>query len=161
MGVPIIQLPADVMATRGDLGDQAGCHHRDRGRPRRLGAVHWPSLLELLGKGKVIGVDIDIRVTTGIRSSAIPWQARFWTRDLRPTARRWPGSLRRSGVSLGDGRARFRPQPRPRGSPSCAATDPLVTEGCYLVIADTLLGHLDPGKRRAIDRRSGSRANEP
>jgi len=38
---------------------------------------------------------------------------------------------------------------------------PLVTEGCYLVIADTLLGHLDPGQTPRNRSQVWLKGNEP
>jgi cephalosporin hydroxylase len=34
----------------------------------------------------------------------------------------------------------------------------MVTEGCYLVVADTLLGHFEPKQTRPIAQSSGSKA---
>ena len=55
------------------LGNKARPYRGNR--VARGGSVlSMASILELIGKGKVIGIDIDIRAHNRIRSSAMPWQ---------------------------------------------------------------------------------------
>ena len=61
MGVPIIQLPADVMATQEVIWMTKPDVIIETGVARGGSVLFMASLLELIGKGKVIGVDIDIR----------------------------------------------------------------------------------------------------
>jgi cephalosporin hydroxylase len=37
--------------------------------------IFYSSLMELIGKGRVIGLDIDIRPHNGRRSRPIPWRS--------------------------------------------------------------------------------------
>src|SRR5262245_19895369 len=61
MGVPIIQLPANVMATQEVIWMTKPDVIIETGVARGGSVLFMASLLELIGKGKVIGVDIDIR----------------------------------------------------------------------------------------------------
>src|ERR1700733_5296551 len=61
LGVPIIQLPADVMATQEVIWAQRPDIVIETGVARGGSVIFLPSMLELLGRGQVIGVDIDIR----------------------------------------------------------------------------------------------------
>ena len=62
MGVPIIQMPADVMATQEVVWTTKPDVIIETGIARGGSVLFMASLLEMIGKGKVIGVDIDIRV---------------------------------------------------------------------------------------------------
>lgn len=61
MGVPIIQLPADIIATQEVTWQQNPDVIIETGVARGGSVLFMASMLELTGKGKVIGVDIDIR----------------------------------------------------------------------------------------------------
>src|SRR5262245_40798755 len=60
-GVPIIQLPADVMTTQEIVFAAKPDVIIETGVARGGSMIFLASLLQLLGQGKVIGVDIDIR----------------------------------------------------------------------------------------------------
>ena len=61
MGVPIIQMPADVMATQEVIWATKPDVIIETGVARGGSVLFMASLLEIMGGGKVIGVDIDIR----------------------------------------------------------------------------------------------------
>ncbi|GAB1360965.1 hypothetical protein MASR1M32_02010 [Rhodobacter sp.] len=61
MGVPIIQMPADVMATQEVIWATKPDVIIETGVARGGSVLFMASLLEMMGNGKVIGVDIDIR----------------------------------------------------------------------------------------------------
>ena len=61
MGVPIIQLPADIMATQEVIWKTKPDIIIETGVARGGSLIFMASILEIIGKGKVIGVDIDIR----------------------------------------------------------------------------------------------------
>jgi cephalosporin hydroxylase len=61
MGVPIVQLPADVMVTQEVIWATKPDVIIETGVARGGSVLFMASLLELIGKGKVIGIDIDIR----------------------------------------------------------------------------------------------------
>jgi cephalosporin hydroxylase len=71
---PIIQLPADTIATQEIVWATKPDLIVETGVARGGSVLSMASILELIGKGKVIGIDIDIRAHNRIRSSAMPWQ---------------------------------------------------------------------------------------
>lgn len=163
MGVPIIQLPADVLATQEVIWATKPDVVVETGVARGGSVLFMASLLELIGKGTVIGVDIDIRAHN--RDSI----------ERHPMAKRVrliEGSSIDAAV-LAQVRAEI-----PRGASVMAVLDsdhsrdhvlaelrnygPLVTEGCYLIVADTLLGHLTAEQTPRRNRsKVWLRGNEP
>jgi cephalosporin hydroxylase len=153
MGVPIIQMPADVMATQEVIWATKPDVIIETGVARGGSVIFMASLLEIIGKGLVIGVDIDIRPHN------------------RDTIEKHPMSKRVALIEGGsvseDTLAKVRRQ-IPKGASVMVILDsdhsrshvlaemrhygPLVTPGCYLVVADTMVGHLNEGhapKRRS------------
>ena len=61
MGIPIIQMPADIVATQEVVWSTKPDIIIETGVARGGSVVFMAALLKLIGKGKVIGVDIDIR----------------------------------------------------------------------------------------------------
>ena len=61
LGVPIIQLPADVMATQEVIWATRPDVIVETGVARGGSMIFLASMLQLIGHGRVIGVDIDIR----------------------------------------------------------------------------------------------------
>ena len=61
MGVPIIQFPADIITTQEVIWATKPDVIIETGVARGGSVLFMASMLELIGKGKVIGVDIDIR----------------------------------------------------------------------------------------------------
>ena len=61
MGVPIIQLPADIIATQEIIWATKPDLIVETGVARGGSVLFMASILELIGKGKVVGIDIDIR----------------------------------------------------------------------------------------------------
>jgi cephalosporin hydroxylase len=159
MGVPIIQLPADVLATQEVIWATKPDVVVETGVARGGSVLFMASLLELIGKGKVIGVDIDIRPHN--RDSI----------ERHPMAKRVQlieGSSIDAAV-VAKVRAEI-----PRGASVMVVLDsdhsrdhvlaelrsygPLVTEGCYLVVADTGLGSLTPEQAPLKTLAEGGRA---
>jgi len=77
MGIPIIQFPGDVMMMqeliwkiRPDLIIETGVAHGGT-------AVFYASMLELLGRGKVIGIDVEIRQYNRIAIQGHPMSKRI------------------------------------------------------------------------------------
>ena len=61
MGVPIIQFPQDIVAMQEIIWNIKPDLIIETGIARGGSIIYYASLLELIGKGEVIGVDIDIR----------------------------------------------------------------------------------------------------
>jgi cephalosporin hydroxylase len=155
MGVPIVQLPADVMATQEVIWATKPDVIIETGVARGGSVLFMASLLELIGKGKVIGVDIELRPHN------------------RDTVERHPMAKRVvliEGPSTHEATLAKVKEEIPAGASVMVVLDsdhsrdhvlaelrnygPLVTAGCYLVVADTLLGHFDaeqtPRKRSKL-----------
>lgn len=61
LGVPIIQMPPDVVATQEVIWDTRPQVIIETGVARGGSLIFYASILELIGEGRVIGIDIDIR----------------------------------------------------------------------------------------------------
>lgn len=154
MGAPIIQMPADVMATQEVIWRTRPDVIIETGVARGGSVIFMASMLELMGgDGFVIGVDIDIRAHN------------------RETIERHAMAKRIRLVEGGSVNAPVVEKVRgmiPEGARVMAVLDsdhsrehvlaelraygPMVTKGCYMVVADTLVGHLS--EEEAPRRRS-------
>lgn len=61
LGVPIIQMPPDIVATQEVIWETRPQVIVETGVARGGSLILYASLLELIGEGRVIGIDIDIR----------------------------------------------------------------------------------------------------
>jgi len=162
LGLPIIQMPADVMATQEVIWATKPDVIIETGVARGGSIIFMASLLEIIGKGKVIGVDIDIRAHN--RQSI----------EAHPMSRR---SVLIQGSSISEETLEAVKAEIPPGASVMVILDsdhsrahvlaelrrygPLVTKGCYLVVADTLLGHLDADRAPKNRSQMLSAGNEP
>ena len=155
MGVPIIQMPADVMATQEVIWAT---------KPDVIIFEGWcvgarpqlnSQLLEIMGGGKVIGVDIDIRAhnRATIEDHAMSKRVALIEggsvdEDTLASVRAQIPDGARVMVVLDSDHS------REHVLSECRAYGQMVTEGCYLVVADTLVGHITednaPTKRSKI-----------
>lgn len=155
MGVPIIQMPADVMATQEVIWATQPDVIIETGVARGGSVLFMASLLEMIGKGKVIGVDIDIRAHNRDSIERHPMSKRVVLIEggsvdedtlARVRAEIQPGA--RVMVVLDSDHSRS------HVLAECRAYGPLVTPGCYMVVADTLVGHVTeenaPKKRSKV-----------
>lgn len=164
MGVPIIQFPADIMATQEVVWKTRPDVIIETGVARGGSMIFMASLLAAMGneKAKVIGVDIDIRAHN--RDSI----------ESHPLAK-WITLIEGGSVddeTLAKVRAEI-----PEGAKvmvildsdhshkhvlaECRAYGPMVTEGCYLVVADTAVGYLPEGLSLANRSRAWTKGDEP
>jgi cephalosporin hydroxylase len=155
MGVPIIQMPADVMATQEVIWATKPDVIIETGVARGGSVLFMASLLEVIGKGKVIGVDIDIRAHNRDSIERHPMSKRVvliegGSVDADTLARvraETPAGARVMVVLDSD-------HSRDHVLAECRAYGPMVTPGCYMVVADTLVGHVTeenaPKKRSKI-----------
>ena len=144
MGVPIIQLPADIMATQEVIWTTKPDVIVETGVARGGSVLFMASLLEMIGKGKVIGVDNDIRDhnRSGIESHPM---AKRVTLIEGPSTDAATFTKIKAEIPAGSSVMVVLDSDH-----SCAHVldelrtyGPLVTEGCYLVVADTILGRLE------------------
>jgi cephalosporin hydroxylase len=162
MGVPIIQLPADIIAIQEVIWSTKPDIIIETGVARGGSVLFMASLLELIGKGKVIGIDVDIRAHN------------------RDTIERHPMSKRVVLIEGSSTDATILAKTRaeiPEGASVMVVLDsdhrrdhvlaelrsyaPLVTQGHYLVVADTILGHLDAAQTPRNRAKLWLRGNEP
>ncbi|CAN7267978.1 CmcI family methyltransferase [Rhizobium sp. LjRoot98] len=164
MGVPIIQLPADIMATQEIIWNTRPDIIIETGVARGGSMIFMASLLAMTGndKGKVIGVDIDIRAHNRDAIETHPMASRIAlieggsvdgstlqaVRDLIPDGARVMVVLD-SDHSYDHVLA------------ECRAYGPLVTPGCYLVVADTAVGHVEEEQSPKKRSKSWFRGNDP
>lgn len=143
MGVPIIQMPADVMATQEVIWATKPDVIIETGVARGGSVLFMASLLAMIGKGKVIGVDIDIRSHNRDTIERHPMSNRVVLIEggsvdedtLSRVKAEIPPDARVMVVLDSD-------HSRDHVLAECRAYGSLVTPGCYLVVADTIVGHL-------------------
>jgi cephalosporin hydroxylase len=162
MGVPIIQLPADIMATQEVIWATKPDVVIETGVARGGSVLFMASLLELIGKGKVVGIDIDIRAHNRDSIQRHPVAKRVVLVEGPSTDQEVVAAVRAEipenasvMVILDSNHSRDHVLAELR------CYGPLVTQGCYLVVADTVLGHLD--ERQTPRNRSDIwlKGNEP
>jgi cephalosporin hydroxylase len=156
MGAPIIQMPADVMATQEVIWETKPDVIIETGVARGGSVIFMASMLSLLNNGGfVIGVDIDIRAHNRETIEDHPMADRIKLIEggsvdepvLEQVRAMIPEGARVMAVLDSDhSRAHVLAELRAYG--------PLVTPGCYMVVADTIVGHLTeeetPKKRSQV-----------
>lgn len=155
LGVPIIQMPADVMATQEVIWETKPDIIIESGVARGGSVLFMASILEVIGHGKVIGIDIDIRSHNRESIESHPMSKRVTLIE---------------GDACADETIEKVLKEIPDGASVMVVLDsdhtykhvlnelkhygPLVTNGQFLVVADTLLGHLNeentPKKRTRV-----------
>jgi cephalosporin hydroxylase len=153
MGVPIIQLPADVMASQEVIWNTRPDVIIETGVARGGSVLFMASLLELIGKGKVIGIDIDIRSHNRDTIEKHPMAKRIELVEGSSSSEETVAKVR---ALIPDGASVMlvldSDHSRAHVLAELQVLAPLVTKGCYLVVADTLVGHLT--KEQAPQKRS-------
>lgn len=155
MGVPIIQMPADILATQEVIWATKPDIIIETGVARGGSMIFMASLLQVIGKGQVIGVDIEIRAHNRASIEAHPLASRITLIEGPSTA---PDTLARVRAEIPDGASVMvvldSDHSRDHVLAELRAYGPLATEGQYLVVADTLLGWGDstqtPTKRSKV-----------
>jgi len=146
MGRPIIQFPQDMVAmqeiiweVRPDLIIETGVAHGGS-------LVYYASLLELLGGGAVLGIDIDIRAHNRSAIEGHPMAHRIRLLQGSSTdpaivaaARTAAESATRVMVLLDSNHTDA------HVAAELVAYSPLVTVGSYLVVFDTVVDRMPPG----------------
>lgn len=155
LGVPIIQLPEDIVATQEVIWSTKPDVIIETGIARGGSMVFMASLLQLIGKGKVVGVDVDVRPHNRDTIERHPMAHRVHliegsSTDLKIVAKVRKQIPRGASVMV----VLDSDHSRDHVLAELRAYGPLVTAGCYLVVADTRLGRLDatqtPRKRSKV-----------
>lgn len=143
MGVPIIQMPADIMATQEVIWDTRPDVIIECGVARGGSVLFMASMLELLGNGKVLGVDIDIRAHNRDSIESHPMSKRVTLIEGGSVDEETLAAVR---AEIPEGASVMvildSDHSRDHVLAECRAYGPLVTPGCYLVVADTIVAHL-------------------
>lgn len=162
LGVPIIQMPADVMATQEVIWSTKPDIIIETGIARGGSVLFMASILELIGKGRVIGVDIDIRAHNRESIESHPMSKRV-TMIEGPSSD--PETVAEVTASIPDGSSVMvvldSDHSRDHVLSELRAYAPLVTKGCYLVVADTLVGHVDEANAPRKRSKLWFKGNEP
>ena len=161
-GLPIIQLPADVMATQETVFAAQPDVIVETGVARGGSLVFLASLLALLGRGTVIGVDIEIRPHNREAIERHPI-ARHIRLIEGPSTDPATVAAVRSEIPPGAKVMVILDSDHSRDHvlAELRAYAPLVTMGQYLVVADTLLGRLDEQQTPTRRSRVLLKGNEP
>lgn len=143
MGAPIIQMPADVIATQEVIWRTKPDVIIETGVARGGSVIFMAAMLELIGNGIVIGVDIDIRAHNRDTIESHPMAKRIHLIEGSSVDEGTLDAVR----ALIDPDARVMAvldsdHSREHVLAELRAYGPLVTPGCYMVVADTLVGHL-------------------
>tara|TARA_B110000908_G_scaffold153793_1_gene190612 strand:- start:63 stop:824 length:762 start_codon:yes stop_codon:yes gene_type:complete len=144
MGVPIIQLPADIMATQEVIWKTKPDIIIETGVARGGSLIFMASILEVIGSGKVIGVDIDIRKHNRDSIEAHPMSKRITLieggsvdSNILDKVKSYIKKGNKVMVVLDSDHS------RDHVLNECRAYGPMVSKDCYLVVADTLVGHVE------------------
>jgi cephalosporin hydroxylase len=162
MGVPIIQLPADIITTQEVIWATRPDVIIETGVARGGSVLFMASMLELIGKGKVIGVDIDIRAHNRDSVERHPMAKRVILVEGPSTD---PAILAKVRAEIPMGAAVMvvldSDHSRDHVLGELRSYGPVVTQGCYLIVADTILGHLDSDQTPRNRSKVCFRGNEP
>jgi cephalosporin hydroxylase len=145
LGVPIIQMPADVLAMQEVIWQTQPDVIVETGVARGGSVIFSASLLSLIGKGKVIGVDIDIRAHNRDTIEKHPQASRITLIEGSSVA---ADTIARVKAEIPAGATVMvvldSDHSREHVLAELRAFAPLVSVGHYLVCADTMLGFLAP-----------------
>lgn len=162
LGLPIIQMPADVVVTQEVIWEAKPDVIVETGVARGGSMIFLASMMQLLGRGKVVGVDIDIRAHNRQAIEEHPLSKRVVLIEGPSTSEEVMAKVR---AEIPDGANVMvildSDHSRDHVLDELRSYGPLVTKGQYLVVADTLLGRLRPDqtpKKRAAVWEPG---NEP
>jgi cephalosporin hydroxylase len=144
LGVPIIQLPADIVAMQEIVWATKPDVIVETGVARGGSVLFMASLLELIGKGKVVGVDIDIRAHNRDTIERHPMTRRVVLIEGPSTA---PDVIARVRAEVPSAASVMvvldSDHSRDHVLDELRLYGPMVTGGCYLIVQDTGLGQLD------------------
>jgi cephalosporin hydroxylase len=145
LGVPIIQMPADIVALQEVIWQSKPDVIIETGVARGGSIIFFASLLELIGRGKVIGIDIDIRAHNRDTIESHPMAKRISLIEGSSIA---ATTLEKVRANIPDGAHVMVVLDSNHSCDHVLAElrmyAPLVSRAHYLVVADTVLGFLRP-----------------
>jgi cephalosporin hydroxylase len=141
MGVPIIQVPADIVATQEVIWSAKPDVIIETGVARGGSLIFSAAMLTLLGRGKVIGVDIDVRAHNRDTIERHPMASRITLIEGSSIAAETLEAVR---AAIPEGAAVMvcldSDHSRDHVLAELRAYGPLVTAGQYMIVSDTVLG---------------------
>lgn len=162
LGLPIIQYPADIVVTQEVIWAAKPDVIIETGVARGGSMIFLASMLQLLGRGKVIGVDIDIRAHNREAIECHPLSHRVTLIEGPSTS---AGVMARVKAEIPDGAKVMvildSDHSRDHVLDEMRHYGPLVSRGQYLVVADTLLGLLTPEQTPKQRSKIWEPGNEP
>lgn len=162
MGAPIIQTPTDIIATQEVIWATKPDVIIETGVARGGSVLFMASLLEMIGNGKVIGVDIDIRAHNRDTIESNPMSKRVVlieggsvdAETLANVRAEIPEGAKVMVVLDSD-------HSRDHVLAECRAYGQLVTAGCYLIVANTIVAHLPETSKARNRSRNLEAGNNP
>ncbi|MFQ5785986.1 MAG: cephalosporin hydroxylase family protein [Alphaproteobacteria bacterium] len=150
LGLPIIQMPGDIVATQEAVWETRPTVIVETGIARGGSLVLYASLLQLLGRGRVIGIDIDIRRHNRDAIESHPLAHRIEliegssvAPEVVAAVREWIGADDRVMVALDSNHTHDHVLAELR------FYAPLVTRGQFLIVADTAVEDIPPQTHRS------------
>jgi cephalosporin hydroxylase len=162
MGVPIIQVPADIVATQEVIWAAKPDVIIETGVARGGSLIFSAAMLTLLGRGKVVGVDIDIRAHNRDTIESHPMAAKITLIEGSSIAAETLAAVR---AAIPSGAAVMvcldSDHSREHVLAELRAYGELVTPGQYLIVSDTLLGRMTPEQTPTARSQVWLPGNEP
>jgi cephalosporin hydroxylase len=150
LGLPVIQLPPDIVVLQELIWETRPQLVIETGIARGGSLVLYASILELLGEGEVLGIDVDIRAHNRRAIEAHPLAKRIrmfegssLDDDVVARARAAAVEVERVMVVLDSNHTQAHVLQELR------AYGPLVTVGQFLVVADTFVEQIPAQEHRA------------
>lgn len=149
LGLPIIQAPDDIVAMQEIIWQTRPQVVIETGFARGGSAILYSSILELIGEGRVVSVDIDVREHNRRAVEEHPFGSRVDFVEGSSTA---PDTMRRVRALVPDG-ARVMVVLDSNHTHQHVLDElrlygPLVTEGQFLVVSDTVVEDIPPQTHR-------------
>ena len=162
LGLPIIQWPADIMATQEIIWETKPDIIIETGIARGGSMIFLAAMQKIIGDGKVIGIDIDIRKHNKIAIEGHILSDRITMIEGSSTDQATfdeVKSLIKPGekvMVILDSDHSYQ-----HVLDECRLFSPLVSEGCYLVVADTVVGHFLEGEIKGKRSKNWFKGDEP
>jgi cephalosporin hydroxylase len=149
LGLPIIQTPDDIVAMQEIMWETRPQVVIETGFARGGSAILYSSILELIGEGRVVSVDIDVREHNRRAVEEHPYGGRVDFVEGSSTA---PDTMDRVRALVPDG-ARVMVVLDSNHTHQHVLDElrlygPLVTEGQFLVVSDTIVEDIPPQTHR-------------
>jgi cephalosporin hydroxylase len=162
MGLPIIQMPTDIVSVQEIVWQTKPDVIIESGVARGGSVVFLASLLQLLGRGKVIGVDIDIRAHNRENIESHPMSHRICLIE-GPSLD--PKTIRQVEAQIPDGAKVMVILDSDHSFEHVLGElqqySRFVTVGQYIVAADTILGHLSREQTPVVRSKVWYQGDEP